>query len=1363
MSRTGLLLVVVVLLLPRLRNAFAAVHGEVEDRLDLTVCLAGHATLKINRTTAWFEYIDRASWLYIAHTTTVRNQRAVGWAHVCAFDHSLIANNQTWKPFGEEQPKSFEKSTPFSVNFTQRGLESGLSIVRDDWLQGDYIPCHSDTNCPGVLRARVMEQPLPSNRFTATIELVNSRNYAGVIHTIQIVPWSVPLPKFDSLTMEGSAISMQPGLDPSPRCTDQPCMLLSPSHIASCACACYTDGGMNSSEVLVDCSASLIKRAINVTLLPTNTVDLVINRLEEVTHWDCGHFSLLTKLSHLFFDTPPFVKACLYDGIRDTLTYLYHRNTKKDYIVLVEPDAFNNLPQLISLDLYVSPSITPHVLSDTTFRGTPKLRSFLAGFAAINWIPSSFFPSMPLLGKVDTYGSLVRYIPKDPFANNPLLTDVLLDFHCNRDARNFSCVCSQVSAVPTNRSMCESMCSLELVGDISPLPKQLTPVKLASVFESDTFRLNPGHTVNVSSGLLSAEFECEGIRGVSTWQPTRRTLRDRCAVLTVIDSLGVARTSYVCNRLLLNPQHNAFTVPKVVAKQVTSLVLKAPEGLRFLTRNLLVSVASRLEHLKVQDVTFTQPPQANTFAASHIRSLELINTNLSPAMLNSSQLWYFLSNHLQHLDLSYSPVSPLPPTLLASLANLSILSLASTGITSLSDVLTPTTNQSEVVSHSLSTLNLTSNALQPFQVEDLLLAFPNLTTLSVSGYIDPTSPTTALMPRFPLLFAEPTNLSHIQVSTLDFHNVRQLVDLHRFTALREVRVTNSRFVPFSLFKGDLPPTVTRLIIDAVALNYIEQGALHDMLFNSSHSGSTQYVVSINTRKGKLGASASSISCTLEGCSCFGTRVYTSQVGCIARCGALQTAGSKCAYPEVCEVECASSPADQPGTALLTCDAESKTFVSTCAPDTASKSGGRLVAGVIVALVVGVAVALLLVARRRRSESMVRSAQQLQHKVDELLLSRFPQLKGQALVMPPLFQLSSLRVEEQLGNGHFSRVSRAVTLAHGAVGPLAAGTTVALKTTDGDAMSLTAALLEAQLMCTYSHPNIVGVVATSLESGACHLALELMDESLLSYVRALQTPLPDSTVASMMLDVAKACEHVASCNIVHRDLSARNCGILHRGKGLTPKAKLFDFGLARVCNDGGVYTSSTQQQAQPIAWMAPESLTDEVFSERSDVWGFGVLCWEINSMGARPWSQFMVQEIVVAVSKQGKHLERPGTLQVPGRCSDRIWDILCQCWQQNAHHRPPFLELVRLISTFSSAPLTAATSVPYNSQTSPCLSEVSTSLDEESAALRSATTSAVAPLGNWCQPEQVQEPSFHQTNQLFHFVLDQRRDDSEVHL
>jgi serine/threonine protein kinase len=102
------------------------------------------------------------------------------------------------------------------------------------------------------------------------------------------------------------------------------------------------------------------------------------------------------------------------------------------------------------------------------------------------------------------------------------------------------------------------------------------------------------------------------------------------------------------------------------------------------------------------------------------------------------------------------------------------------------------------------------------------------------------------------------------------------------------------------------------------------------------------------------------------------------------------------------------------------------------------------------------------------------------------------------------------------------------------------------------------------------------------------------------------------IVKLCYQVALAMQYLASKNLVHRDLAARN--VLLASEDL---AKVSDFGMSRKMDDNLYYTTQTQGK-WPLKWYPPEATSSGKFDEKSDVWSFGITCWEATSYGCRPY-------------------------------------------------------------------------------------------------------------------------------------------------
>uniref|UniRef100_UPI0037E78E7A platelet-derived growth factor receptor beta-like isoform X2 n=1 Tax=Semicossyphus pulcher TaxID=241346 RepID=UPI0037E78E7A len=151
--------------------------------------------------------------------------------------------------------------------------------------------------------------------------------------------------------------------------------------------------------------------------------------------------------------------------------------------------------------------------------------------------------------------------------------------------------------------------------------------------------------------------------------------------------------------------------------------------------------------------------------------------------------------------------------------------------------------------------------------------------------------------------------------------------------------------------------------------------------------------------------------------------------------------------------------------------------------------------------------------------------------------------------------------------------------------------------------------------------------------------------------------------SFSYQISKAMDFLSSRNCVHRDLAARNV-LVCEGKLL----KVCDFGLARDLQKDKDYIARGNSFL-PVKWMSPESIFHNIYSSQSDVWSYGVLLWEIFSLGVSPYPDLLMTQEFFSVLKRGYRMSRPDN------APRDIFDLMKLCWEEEPKSRPAFSSLV----------------------------------------------------------------------------------------
>ncbi|KAL8153670.1 hypothetical protein V2J09_011430 [Rumex salicifolius] len=205
--------------------------------------------------------------------------------------------------------------------------------------------------------------------------------------------------------------------------------------------------------------------------------------------------------------------------------------------------------------------------------------------------------------------------------------------------------------------------------------------------------------------------------------------------------------------------------------------------------------------------------------------------------------------------------------------------------------------------------------------------------------------------------------------------------------------------------------------------------------------------------------------------------------------------------------------------------------------------------------------------------------------------------------------------------------------------------------------------EVSLMKRLRHPNILLFMgAVTSPQHLCIVTEFLPRGSLFRLLQRNTSKLDWRRRVHMALDIVRGMNYLHHCSppVIHRDLKSSNLLV---DKNWT--VKVADFGLSRIKHETYLTTKTGKGTPQ---WMAPEVLRNERSDEKSDIYSFGVILWELAT-DKIPWEHLNSMQVIGAVGFMNQRLDIPSDV-------DPKWvSIIEKCWHSDPQRRPTFHELL----------------------------------------------------------------------------------------
>eukprot|EP01105_Mastigella_eilhardi_P000001 TRINITY_DN0_c0_g1_i1.p1 TRINITY_DN0_c0_g1~~TRINITY_DN0_c0_g1_i1.p1 ORF type:complete len:807 (-),score=135.50 TRINITY_DN0_c0_g1_i1:689-3109(-) len=205
--------------------------------------------------------------------------------------------------------------------------------------------------------------------------------------------------------------------------------------------------------------------------------------------------------------------------------------------------------------------------------------------------------------------------------------------------------------------------------------------------------------------------------------------------------------------------------------------------------------------------------------------------------------------------------------------------------------------------------------------------------------------------------------------------------------------------------------------------------------------------------------------------------------------------------------------------------------------------------------------------------------------------------------------------------------------------------------------------EIALMSILKHPNLLHCVgASTMSKDTLYIVTPFCPYTLDTFVKEIE--INNFIMFTMAMEIAAGMNYLHSLNLIHRDLKSSNILVTD-----DTSIKIVDFGTVRVVN-----RALMTGNLGTVQYMAPELFNNHKYSEKADVYSYGMVLWEMLTQKV-PYYDREVWAIPVSVVRGDRPI-------VPRNCHPTFRKILKHCWRSNPSRRPCFSEVLQWLQSMA---------------------------------------------------------------------------------